>query len=337
MIRRLLLFLLGCVLLSGCVIHEFPVDGSVDGAVVELTLNLQFDTDVPQFRTVPYESKAASGVQARYVVALYRYTSVKADSKPDYLSPAYVFAFLEEEMTDRSYTVEVAPANYQVLVWADYVNGSTAYYTSPAFGTKSTDDRYFEVSLAAGDYVGNTPLRQAFYGAQEVRLADIMANRSQESFDVQMERPHARFNFVATDKEEFIAYWATRGTKSFDLTELGVKISYPEYYPSTFNLLQNRPVDARTGVEFDSRVTLQDDGTLDLGYDWVFANADQTVVIVSLSFYDASGRFISTIPNIQVPLCRGQNTTIRGPLLTSGIETGITINPGFEGVFVVPL
>ena len=337
MIRRFLLFLLGCVLLTGCVIHEFPVDGSGEGAVVELTLNLQFDKEVPQFQTIHYKSKAAAGFQTRYVVAFYRYTSVKADSKPDYLSPAYVFAFLEDEMEDRSFTVEVAPGNYQVLVWADYVSATTAFYTSPAFGTKSTDDRYFEVSLAPGDYVGNTPLREAFYGAQEVRLADVMANRSTESLDVPMERPQARFNFVATDKEEFIAYWATRGTKSFDLTELGVKISYPEYYPSTFNLLQSRPVDARTGVEFDSRVTLLADGTLDLGYDWVFANADQTVVIVSLSFYDANGRYISTIPNIQVPLCRGQNTTIRGPLLTSGIETGIYINPGFEGTFIVPL
>ena len=332
MIRRFFLLLLAGTLLMGCRVHEMPRDGGSDGAVVELTLNLKFDKSTPQYQTVEYDSKAADGYQARYVVGFYRYASENPESKPD-----YVFAFQEEDMADHSFTMEVAPANYRVLVWSDYVNGSSVFYTSPAFEANPTEENFSEVSLAPGAYTGNSPWREAFYGAQDVRLATYLANRTQHSMDVPMERSQARFNFVATDREEFISYWTARGTKSYDLSDLGVKISYSQFLPCTFNLLQERPVDARSGVEFTSKATVQDDGTIDLGYDWVFANADQTAVVVTLSFYDAAGAFISSLPGITVPLCRGKNTTIRGALLTNGVDSGISIDPGFDGIIVVPL
>ena len=331
MIRRFFLLLLAGTLLMGCRVHEFPKDGGPDGAVVELTLNLKFDKGTPQFQTIEYDTKA-DGYHARYVVGLYRYASENPESKPD-----YVFAFLEDGMEDRSYTVEVAPRNYRVLVWADYVNGTSAFYTSPAFEENPTEENFSEVSLVKEAYVGNSPWREAFCGAQDVRLATYLSNREKHSMDMPMERAQARFNFVATDKEEFISYWTAKGTKSYDLSDLGVRISYPQFLPSTFNLLQMRPVDAIGGVEFASRATVQDDGTIDLGYDWVFANEDQTSVVVTLSFYDAAGQFISSLNNITVPLCRGKNTTIRGALLTNGVDSGISIDPNYDGVIVVPL
>ena len=332
MIRRFFLLLLAGTLLMGCRVHEMPGDGGAEGAVVELTLNLQFDKSTPQFQTIDYDSKAADGYQARYVVGLYRYATENPESKPD-----YVFAFLEDNMEDHSFTVEVAPANYRVLVWSDYVNGAAAFYTSPAFETNPTEENFAEVSLVSGNYVGNSPWREAFYGSQDVRLAQYLSNRTKHSMDVPMARSQARFNFVATDSEEFISYWTGRGTKAFDIKDLGVKISYPQFLPCTFNLFQERPVDSKGGVEFTSAVTVLDDGSIDLGYDWVFANEDQTSVVVTLSFYDAAGKFISSLPNITVPLCRGKNTTIRGALLTNGVDSGISIDPGFDGVIVVPL
>ena len=331
MIRRFFLLLLAGTLLMGCRVHEMP-GGGTHGAVVELTLNLKFDKSTSQYQTIEYDSKAADGWQARYVVAFYRYASENPESKPD-----YVFPFLEDSMEDQSFTVEVAPANYRVLVWSDYVNGASVFYTSPAFEANPTEENFSEVSLVSGSYTGNSSWREAFYGVQDIRLASYLANRTQHSVDVPMERSQARFNFVATDREEFISYWTSRGTKSYDLSDLGVKISYSQFLPCTFNLMQERPVDARGGVEFMSKATVQDDGTIDLGFDWVFANADQTAVVVTLSFFDAAGKLISSLPNITVPLCRGKNTTVRGSLLTNGVDSGISIDPGFDGVIVVPL
>ena len=332
MIRRFFLLLLAGTLLMGCRVHEFPGDGGSDGAVVDLTLNLKFDKGVPEFQTIQLDSKAGESYKARYVVGLYRYASDSPESKPD-----YVFPFLEDSMEDRSFTVSVAPANYRVLVWCDYVNGAEAFYTSPAFDENPTEENFAEVSLVQGAYKGNSPWREAFYGAQDVRLATYLSNHSAHSMDVPMVRSQARFNFVATDKEEFISYWTAKGTKSYDLSDLGVKISYPQFLPCTFNLLQERPVDACSGMEFVSRATVLDDGTIDLGYDWVFANEDQTSVVVTLSFYDAAGQFISSLQGITVPLCRGKNTTIKGALLTNGVDSGISIDPDYDGVIVVPL
>jgi hypothetical protein len=312
---------------------------------VELTLNLKFDKSVPQYQTIDYDSKAGGSYKARYVVGLYRYAGENPEPRPD-----YIFAFLEDSMEDRSYTVEVAPLNYRVLVWCDYVDGTSAFYTSPVLeyaASGNTEDlswqdapseeMFSEVSLVTGAYTGNSPWREAFYGTQDVRLATYLSNREKHSMDMPMERSQARFNFVATDKEEFISYWTARGTKSYDLSDLGVRISYPQFLPCTFSLMQERPVDARGNVEFSSKVTVLDDGTIDLGYDWVFANADQTSVVVTLSFYDAAGQFISSLNNITVPLCRGKNTTIRGALLTNGVDSGISIDPNYDGVIVVPL
>ena len=334
MIRRFLLFLTMAAALSvtACRVHEVPVDGD-DGAVVELTLNLKFDKSLPQYQDITYDSKAGGAHQVRYVVGLYRYmVGDTPESKPDYL-----FAFMEESMEDRSFTVEVFPARYKVLVWSDYVEGARAYYTSPAFDENPTAENFAEVTLASGAHEGNSPWRDAFYGNEDADLGVYLANRSTHSMDVAMTRPNARFNFVATDKDEFISYWTAKGTKSYDLSDLGVKISYPQFFPCTFNLLQERPIDARNGVEFASRATVLDDGTIDLGYDWVFANADQTSIVVTLSFYDAAGKFISSLPGITVPLCRGKNTTIKGALLTNGVDSGISIDPNYDGIIVVPL
>lgn len=329
MIRRFLLFLAVAALSATACVHEVPEDGD---SVVDLTLNLKFDKATPQFQTLQLDTKAGEAYKARYVVGLYRYAGETPQTRPDYL-----FAFLEDGMEDRSYTVQVAPANYRVLVWSDYVSGASAFYTSPAFEEHPTEENFSEVSLAAGDYVGNSSWREAFYGTQDARLASYLENHAAHTLEMPMERSQARFNFVATDKEEFISYWTGRGTKAFDIKDLGVKISYPQFLPCTFNLFQERPVDSKGGVEFTSAVTVLDDGSIDLGYDWVFANEDQTSVVVTLSFYDAAGKFISSLPNITVPLCRGKNTTITGALLTNGVDSGISINPGFDGVIVVPL
>ena len=327
---RYLLSLLACLLLTGCYVHEWPVNGGPDGAVVDVTLNLKFDKTLPQYQDVTFQSKAGGTTFTRYVVGFYRYASEQPESKPDYL-----FSFTENEMTDRSFTVEVPPLNYRVLVWADYVPAAGPYYTSPAFEEHPSEQNFSEVTLADGPYSGSDPLREAFYGAQDVKLASYLSHRAQHSQDIPMVRPQARFNFLATDKLQFISYWAQE--KDYDFSDILVQISYPQFLPSTFNLMQERPVDSRSGVAFTSKAAMLEDGTVDLASDWVFAYADQTSVLVNLSFYDARGQYVCSLNNITVPLCQGKNTTIKGALLTNGIESGILIDPGFEGIIEVPL
>ena len=328
--RFLFLFSAACILLvGGCKVHEVP-EGGDDGAVVELTLNLKFDKDLPLYKEIDYESKGSEAYTGRIVVGLFRYASDKANDKPD-----YVFVFDEAAgPQDLSEVVRVAPMNYQVLVWADYVSSSTVFYTSPVFYNDLSADKFTVVTLE-DPYCGNTPWRDAFYGVQDVKLSSYLENLSKHSIDVQMERPNARYNFVATDKDQFAKYMASKSGDEFDVTDFLVKITYPQFLPCAYDVLKEAPVDSRTGVEFDVTPTLLSDGNIDLGSDWVFANGDKTSVIVTLSFYDANGQFISSLNNLEVPLCRGKNTTIKGALLTSGVSSGISIDPSFDGEYVI--
>lgn len=318
------------LLLAGCRVHEVP-EGGDDGAVVELSLRVKIDPSLTQYKDIPYEVKADDAYQARYVVGLFRYASETPNAKPD-----YVFLFTEDAMESRTLQVDVAPMNYKVLVWADYVQGDEVFYTSPIFLQDLSKEKFTDVTLQE-PYAGNSPWRDAFYGAQDVKLAGYMANRSQHTEEINLERPNAHFNFVATDMEQFASYMASKSSGSFSVDDFQVKLSYPQFLPCTYNLFTDKPVDSCTGVEFSVTPVMLQDGSVDLGGDWVFANADKTSVIVTLSFYDARGQFISSLNNIEVPLCRGKNTTIKGALLTSGVSSGISIDPSFDGEFVIEL
>ena len=332
MTRRVLLFLAACIFLAGgCRVHEVPTDGGPDGgSVVELTLKLNLDKALSLYQEIPFETKAEE-YEARYVVALFRYASETPNTKPD-----YVFLFTEPEMQDRSYMVEVAPMNYKVVAWVDYVKGGEAFYTSPLLaGAMESESSFQEVTLVPGSYTGNSPWRDAFYGAQDVKLASYLTNRSQHEMEVTLARPNAHFNFVATDRDQFIENIASKGSNHFDVSDFSVKVTYPQFLPCTYNLFTDKPVDSRTGVSFDVEPTLLEDGNVEVGSDWVFANADKTTVIVSLSFYDAKGQYISSLNNIEVPLCQGKNTTIKGALLTNGVSSGISIDPSFDGEIII--
>lgn len=335
MTRRILLCLTAVILLAGCKIHEVPEGGDENGgAIVQLTLKMRFDKDLLPFQEVAPAAKADEAFTARYVVALYR---MGEDGKTESI-PAYVFVFREDDMEDKTFTVGVYPDDYKAAAWCDWVSPSTFSYTSPAFeidpNDESVDDAVFsEVSLVADPYLGGSPWRDAFFGVEDLRLSFYLANYSEHTAGISLKRANAQFRFIATDKDEFIKYWTSKG--SYDFQDIGVKISYPQFLPSTFNVLAEKPVDSISGVSFWAEPVQMDDGTVNLGYDWVFANEDQTSVVVALSFYDAAGKFISTIPNIVVPLCRGKVTTIRGAILTNGVDSGISIDPGFDGEIVV--
>lgn len=80
---------------------------------------------------------------------------------------------------------------------------------------------------------------------------------------------------------------------------------------------------------------LREDGDVDLGWDWVIVGPEEGVVVVALEFYDATGEYISTVNNITVPLMRGQVTTVKGTLLTRGVDSGVTIDPTYDGEYNV--
>jgi hypothetical protein len=331
MTRRTLIPIL-CALLvtAGCNVHEVP-EGGDEHPYVSLTLHLSLPQDLPQFRTVEYASKAedrpSGGLDARYLIRFYPYVG------KDYAEiPVHEFSFEAAELKDQTFTVDVLPLDYHVEVWADHA------------GCYSAGD-FKAVEAVTEPYAGGSNRRDAFCGATDLVLSGYKENINWHESSMILHRPNGRFNIVATDKDQFLKFWAAqlaqrsgsavKDASLIDLREFRVRIIYPQFLPFVYNLHAGRHIDSVTGVSFETTLQETEDGNVEMGWDWVLANDEKSSVVVSLALYEADGTFISQVDNIQVPLCPGKNTTVKGNLLSSGVHSGISIDPSFDGEYTV--
>lgn len=300
---------------------------------VAVSLNLGYDLEMAQSAPVELDTKAGDGGwQYRYIVRLFKY-----DESGKYsLDPEYSFTFTREEglSPDNSLEIRVEPAPYRVIVWTDYVlRGSEEdlYYSTEDFG---------KVSLLLPAYTGSDPRRDCFFGSGDLLLQDKPSGKAEA--DINMTSPLARYDFISTDRERFVKYVlrqraAGGTTKSplygIDLDGYHVKVSYQQFLPSAFSLHSGRPVDSVTGVNYSTNMQVREDGTVLLGFDYVFANESSTKIVVALDFFDGDWNLINSADDITIPLTRNSNTSVRGEMLTRGIEEGVVIDPFFDGEY----
>ena len=161
-----------------------------------------------------------------------------------------------------------------------------------------------------------------------------------QTLHLEMERPVAKYRFIATDLKEFteLRLKDTDGDLNaavppIDLTQYKVVVSYDGFLPSIFNLTTDRPVDAITGISFSAPLTQLTDEEVEMAFDYVLVGPQEGGVNLSLTIYDEAGKLVSAVPSMVVPLQRGQLTTVRGKFLTSRSEGDVSIDPSFEGEF----
>ena len=161
-----------------------------------------------------------------------------------------------------------------------------------------------------------------------------------------MERPLAKYRFIATDLKEYEELRLREAEKDGDLTstpppidlsKYKVVITYGGFYPTVYNLATDEPIDVRTGVNFNIVPRKIEEEEVDLGFDYVFIGRQESGVNVSLSIYDEKGKLVAGMSGIEVPLRRGQLTTVRGKFLTAKSAGDVAIDPSFDGEFNVPV
>lgn len=329
---RNMAFLAAALCLWACDVHELPV-GSSD---VEVTLHLAFDESLPPYKTVEYPETKAPNLEVQCHVRLYR--GVPGDFEREaFLVQTYVGADLAS--LERDVTLSLKPGRYLAQLWVDFVSAETG----PVY-----DVTEFQHIGLMGEYLGGDKRQEAFFVQEELPLETLITAGSVYETTLTLKRPLAQYRFVATDKDEFLQFWAREramrqgsAIKSqipeADLNSYQVRVVYPQYLPNAFNLFTERAADAGTGYSFWTRMQLREDGKVDLGWDWVIMGPDEGLVVVALEFYDADGEYISTVNNITVPLMRGQLTTVEGTLLTHGVDSGVMIDPTYDGEFNVYL
>lgn len=202
------------VLFTSCDVHEFPEAG--DGATVELVLDFTGTENMDFYKYVDYLSREVDGItyDIRYVVNVYPVVDDSRGNNRSGRSALASYVFTKSDITDLNYSTKLnLPAgNYRFLVWADYVLSGTQdnlHYDASDFE---------EIILTKReDYIGNTDARDAFRGE---KVAEIYANTEYlnnttgagvtNRVVVEMERPLAKFKFIATDVVNFLEEEARR-------------------------------------------------------------------------------------------------------------------------------
>lgn len=192
-------------------------------------------------------------------------------------------------------------------------------------------------------------------------------------------RPLAKFNFITTDLDRFVEHMleleaqakaeseknegqeenprsddpaelastsandtgtaAEDHTRGVNIKDYKVVFRYSQFMPNEFDLFSYIPVYALPQISFESEITPISDTEAELGFDYVFVNGEEFVIPIIVEVYDKQGNKVSGINPINVPLMRGQLTTIRDNFLTSQASGGIGINPSFNGpdhIYEVP-
>ena len=339
--------LAACALLciTSCAVHEWPEPSPAD-----VIVNLDFDTQLPQYKVLNEEGTRAShdgrDYDIRYTIAAYRLLQDGSYAEEPFLLK--VFSKDEIEELNASFRFSIDEGSYRFYVWTDFVLAGTQsdyFYNTTNFR---------RISLQ-GAHEGNNDFRDAFSGSADLKVIRRGSKETPSTVTVQMRRPLAKFEFITTDLQEFItktieamnrkeeadAAAKAGETKSdgdtktpvVDLEKYTVVFFYSGYMPNAYNMMEGKPCDSATGVKFSSAISAIDNHDARLGFDYVFVNGEESSVMVTVALYDAEGTQLSISRQIEVPIKRSMLTTVRGSFLMQNTGGGVAIDPGFEDEF----
>ena len=310
-------FLFAVLLAATSCVHEYPEDGGgVDPTNIETTLTLY---------TVPELSRAIAyspGEDCRYVY--FKVEIYKNDFSGELVKTERIGV---RKADDGSASVELKlplhAGKYKVLAWAT----GTQSPDNPGTGF-NTDD--MAAITFPGQYKGSSEDKECYEARFDLNLADQgwygKAEHKQE-----MRSPMGGVEVISTDADLFLIQMASRaGSEDWDDYEM--RWSYGLYFPVGYNAYSGVPNQADTNVGFISPISAITATDASLGFDYIFVNGEKSQVSLTLEVIDkATGKTINTYSGIQVPLRRGQMTIIRGKYLTTSHNSGIGINPDFDG------
>ena len=362
--RAIVAATLACTLvLASCAVHEWPKE-EVDPVIPEppkypVILYLDYDTDLPLYKIIEYqlESRSAMAVDydVRYIIETYTVLDEQLNRKELYSRD--MFTRDDVNTLNHSQLLQLPEGKYEFYVWTDYVDAGTTgpkYYLADDFTT-----------ITVHNHEGNNDFRDAFAGVLKVDITPMTTE-----VRVMNRRPLAKFNFITTDLDRFVEHMleleaqakaesennegqeenprsdepaepasasadepATASddfTRGVNIQDYKVVFRYSQFMPNEFDIFSYIPIYALPNITFESEIKPLSDTEAELGFDYVFVNGEEFVIPIMVEVYDKQGNKVSGINPINVPLMRGQWTTVRDNFLTSQASGGIGINPDFE-------
>ncbi|MGN1245125.1 MAG: DUF6562 domain-containing protein [Muribaculaceae bacterium] len=326
------------VTFTACDVHEVPEAPATTATHVRLSFSTMLsETDVS---LLPGRDDAKALRLMRMLI--YAYPRL-ADGTVVH-SPAFQMTLTREvnpDDYDCGLTLNLPQGDYSLAVWADFVQerNRSLYY----------DPYNFEEITLYEPHVANTDLRDAFRGMLDCSVKPRTMVAPPDTIDLHMERPLAKFEFITTDLLEFINEEENRaegraegdpkdaGVKSVDLSAYDIRFYYSGFMPCVYNMFSDKPIDSRTGVWFDSKITPTETGEASLGFDYVMVNGVESFVSIIVCVYDTQGHLMVTSDAIKVPTKRNYHTIVRGKFLTQTANSGVGIDPDFDGEFNIEI
>lgn len=360
MMKRILTLAFALVILTTSCVHQFPVTTPAD-VIIELT----FDKDLPYYRTVMFPDETKSNVSMISDVGLFEQNFADYQSYDvRYIIEAYPifkngsagrdpekrWIFTEDDALNfNNYTVRlsIGEGKYEFRAWVDFVRQGTAldYFYK-------TDNWKDGIRLYHNNgHRGNTDWRDAFAGKTVVEVIRYGAIAEPSSGVIQMSRPLGKYVFVTNDLKDFadkvVRTKADEAQKvgdtkapEFDINDYSLTIAYTGFMPSSYSMVTDRANDSEVNVRFTSKLTQINDEMAIMGFDYVLANPEsttQTNVIMGIELRDKDGTVLASHNSVRVPLKRSYYTIIEGRFLMQESSGGITLNPDFDGEFIVPV
>lgn len=267
--------------------------------------------------------------QSRYVLKVY-------DSENKAAAPEACYTLVTTRnvlpIQDDIISLKLLPGTYKLVLWADYVDSGSEldkYYDTSEFS-------YIFLNNSDGHF-GSNDYRDAFYGATTLKVPE--ESNQTITAEILLERPLAKYTFIANDFREFCENELLRrsapsvGEPAWkpQLADYLVRVVYLRYMPSAFNAHTGKPADSSLGVEYYSPIAVRDEVSGQLAFDYVFTNGVETSVNVAMEVLYKDGTVVSRMPAFDVPLKRGHQTFITGKFLTTKSGGAIGINPDFSG------
>lgn len=318
-------------------VHEFPKIPEK----VEYHLRLVYELPMPILNHYADISPAAATRavqtegQMRYVIRLYPRDAVSGTVSSKY-TEEYVFYRNLAEGYDTEVTLSAPAGDYEMRVWSDLLMDSSDMFY---------DYSDFSKINIRGKHCANTDYRDAFRGKHNITLLADIYERLPESYEVLMQRPLAKYEFITNDLVEFAKKEAQRiasknNAGSSVTTAPAQRINYNDYkvvfyyvgfMPDTYSMFTDRPVDSVTGIIYESKLSQLNEDEASLGFDYLFIGTEESSTTVQIGLVYKDGTTLSLTQPIEVPLRRSWHTIIRGRFLMAETSGGVVIDPSFDG------
>lgn len=323
--KNIIICLLLPLLFAGCQFYESPDEDGVDPTQVTVMANIMVNLTIPQneIDAVKAATRAEESLDYRHRFIVEAYIDGVSLHRE---------VFYAELSSQSTLTVPVSlnlhARHCQLAVWSDYV--------------KTTEDENSYYNCEILDPVtmnapspGNIEYKDAFFATQELDLTPYADEWNViVPADVELIRPVARYELIATDMTAFRTRMKEAGMEN---DEFSIRVKYANYRYMGFDLLQQHPKHALMYMSYKKNFKLPktDVKEYTIAFDYVFATLNlRSDVPVEVDIINNRTEEVVAHSAFSFYCTAGKSTFIRSNFFSRNDEEqngGIGIDPGFDG------